>query len=108
MKYRVQKYEVMLILGMMPIDQFLLYFSLSKIQSTYILVEEFSYKDADTDQKNLDFVEQESGTKHERDVDLQQAQAEGNIQLERVKQAGQTQEGNVTELESYLSEKNTG
>ena len=65
-------------------------------------------KDADTDQKNLDFVEQESGTKHERDVDLQQAQAEGNIQLERVKQAGQTQEGNVTELESYLSEKNTG
>lgn len=40
---------------------------------------------SDTDLKNLDFVEQESGVKQERDLQKQQAQAMGNIELEREK-----------------------
>jgi hypothetical protein len=39
---------------------------------------------SDTDLKNLDFVEQESGTKHERDRDRIQSQADGNIALKAV------------------------
>lgn len=42
-------------------------------------------KDADTNKKVLDFVEQESGTTQERAKELHQAQAEGNIKLELVK-----------------------
>lgn len=40
---------------------------------------------ADIDQANLDFVEQESGVKQERDLQKARAQAEGNMQLEAVK-----------------------
>ena len=40
---------------------------------------------SEADLRDLDFVEQESGTKHARDVDKQQAQAQGNIQLEIAK-----------------------
>lgn len=41
--------------------------------------------DADTAAKNLDFVEQESGVKHARDIDKSKAQAKGNMQLELLK-----------------------
>ncbi|QGH72765.1 MAG: portal protein [Podoviridae sp. ctLUJ1] len=44
-------------------------------------------KNADTNKKVLDFVEQESGTTQERAKELHQAQAEGNIKLELVKAA---------------------
>lgn len=40
---------------------------------------------ASKDQKDLDFVEQETGTKHERDMERQQGQAEGNKELEITK-----------------------
>lgn len=36
---------------------------------------------SDADIQNLDFLEQESGTKHARDLERQQAQAEGNKEL---------------------------
>lgn len=41
--------------------------------------------EANKDQKNLDFVEQESGTKHARDMERQQSQAEGNADLQVTK-----------------------
>lgn len=40
---------------------------------------------ANRDQKNLDFVEQETGTKHAREMQQQQAQARGNQNLEITK-----------------------
>jgi hypothetical protein len=40
---------------------------------------------AETDKANLDFVEQETGTKHARDMEKQAGQAEGNQQLEVTK-----------------------
>ena len=40
---------------------------------------------ADTDAMNLDFVEQETGTHHARDMEKQTAQAQGNMALEVVK-----------------------
>lgn len=40
---------------------------------------------ANKDQKNLDYVEQETGTKHARDMDQQKAQAQGNQALEVTK-----------------------
>ena len=40
---------------------------------------------ADTDIKNLDFVEQESGVKQERDLQKQGEQAKSNAKLEMVK-----------------------
>lgn len=43
--------------------------------------------EAETDKTNLDFVEQESGTAHARDMDKQGGQAQGNIALEVVKGA---------------------
>jgi hypothetical protein len=41
--------------------------------------------ETERDQNNLDFVEQESGTKHERNVETVEAQAEGNKELEVTK-----------------------
>lgn len=38
-----------------------------------------------TDRENLNYVEQESGVNHARDLEKQQAQALGNIELERAK-----------------------
>lgn len=65
---------------------------------------------AQTDQRALDFVEQESGVKQERDIEKSGAQAQANMQLEQVKQAhkrqenlekhGQKQQENL--LNSYL------
>jgi hypothetical protein len=43
--------------------------------------------DAETDAINLDFVEQESGTKQERDLQLQSEQARGNAQMKIVEAA---------------------
>lgn len=40
---------------------------------------------ANKDQKNLDFVEQETGTKHARDMEKQRGQAQGNQALEITK-----------------------
>ena len=40
---------------------------------------------SDTDQKNLDFLEQNSGTKHAREMQQNQAQAKGNMALEILK-----------------------
>lgn len=40
---------------------------------------------SDADQKDLDYVEQETGTKHAREMQKDQAQAEGNQQLEVTK-----------------------
>jgi hypothetical protein len=40
---------------------------------------------ASKDQKNLDYVEQETGTKHARDMDKQKAQSQGNQALEVTK-----------------------
>jgi hypothetical protein len=40
---------------------------------------------AQTDKTNLDYVEQETGTKHAREMEKQQGQAEGNQQLEVTK-----------------------
>lgn len=40
---------------------------------------------SDTDLKNLDFVEQQTGVKHARDVNQNKAQAEGNMALEILK-----------------------
>lgn len=37
------------------------------------------------DRKDLDFIEQESGVNHARNMQQQQAQAQGNIALEVVK-----------------------
>lgn len=45
---------------------------------------------ANRDQKNLDFVEQESGTKHARDMQKQAGQARGNMDLEVTKAALKT------------------
>ena len=43
--------------------------------------------DAETDAINLDFVVQESGTKQERDLQLQSEQARGNAQMKIVEEA---------------------
>lgn len=40
---------------------------------------------SDTDLKNLDFIEQQSGVKHARDVSQNKAQSEGNMALEILK-----------------------
>jgi len=62
------------------------------------------------DQKDLDFVEQESGVKQEREKELRGAQAEGNIRLESHKaglEAGKAalEQDNelATELDKYLA-----
>lgn len=40
---------------------------------------------AERDNKNLDYLEQESGTKHARDLEKMKAQSQGNQQLEITK-----------------------
>jgi hypothetical protein len=49
---------------------------------------------SDADLKDLDFVEKESGTQHERDVDKITSQADGNIRHEAVKAALSPDAGN--------------
>tara|TARA_B110000285_G_scaffold202411_1_gene237724 strand:+ start:611 stop:2791 length:2181 start_codon:yes stop_codon:yes gene_type:complete len=55
------------------------------------------------DKTDLDFIEQESGVTQERDKELQGEQARGNIELERVKQANQTETNNISQLDKYLN-----
>ena len=50
-------------------------------------------KYAEADQQNLDTVEQETGTKHERDMEKQRGQAEGNQNLEITKALLKTRKG---------------
>lgn len=62
--------------------------------------------DADTDQKALDFVEQETGTKQERDLQKQQAQAEGNMRLKTLEaQLKAKTESKGSKLDQYLQNK---
>jgi len=58
-----------------------------------------------TDKQNLDFIEQESGVKQERDKELQGEQARGNMELERVKQNFARENESVSQLRQYLSGK---
>jgi hypothetical protein len=55
---------------------------LSKIELNKAKAEEAR---ANKDQKDLDFVEQETGTKHARDLEKQKAQSQGNQNLEITK-----------------------
>lgn len=55
--------------------------------------------DSIKDQKDLDFVEQESGTTQEREKEKLAVQAQGNIELEKEKR----KTGQITELSKYLS-----
>ena len=58
------------------------------------------------DKTDLDFVEQESGTTQERDKEIAGAQAQGNIELEKVKQTGKATEvgaEDTSALDKYLS-----
>ena len=57
------------------------------------------------DKTDLDFVEQESGTKQERAKELQGTQARANEQLERTKAGLKREENSVTELQRFLAEK---
>jgi hypothetical protein len=45
------------------------------------ILAEAGNKQADTDKKNLDYVSEENGVAHARDLQKQQAQAEGNMRL---------------------------
>lgn len=59
---------------------------LAEIQSRIELNKARAAKEsAEGDQKNLDFVEQENGTKHARAMEVMKGQAEGNAQLEVTK-----------------------
>lgn len=68
------------------------------------------------DQANLDFVEQETGTKHARDMQKQQAQARGNQDLQVTKALAQPKEGapdveaavGFNQLSDILREGNSG
>lgn len=51
---------------------------------------------SDTDQKNLDYVEQEAGVKQARSLELHQAQAQGNMMLEREKHLNSLKEKLLT------------
>jgi len=56
------------------------------------------------DKADLDFVEQETGTKHARDIDKQKAQAEGNSKLEIIKSLVDTETpGNIIDAINYGS-----
>tara|TARA_B110000967_G_scaffold51926_1_gene53157 strand:+ start:2070 stop:4211 length:2142 start_codon:yes stop_codon:yes gene_type:complete len=57
---------------------------------------------SDTDQKNLDFIEQESGVKQERDLEKQKAQSQGNIELKREEHVLNMEN---SALDKYLADK---
>ncbi len=60
----------------------------AKIQAeTQKIMAEAGNKSADTDRKNLDYLEQENGVNHARDMEKDQAQARGNMELEAFKSA---------------------
>ncbi|MCD1628473.1 hypothetical protein [Marinobacter shengliensis] len=62
-----------------------------------------AYISADTDQKALDFIEQESGVKQERDLQKQGEQARANMQLKAFDhQLKREDEANKALLQNYL------
>jgi len=61
---------------------------------------------ADTDKKNLDFVEQESGTNHARDLEKQGEQARSNVQLKIIENA--LQQSTQPDSEESSTEKTDG
>ncbi len=61
---------------------------------------------ADTDKKNLDFVEQESGTNHERELQKQGEQARSNVQLKIIENA--LQQSTQPDSEESSTEKTDG
>jgi len=64
------------------------------------------YMQADTDQKSLDFIEQESGVKQERDLQKQGEQARANMKLKQVDHAlKEDSETNKALLQNYLQSK---
>jgi len=67
--------EIMRLQGQAQLDQ-------AKVQSELADARRLG---SEADLKDLDFIEQETGTKHLRDLDKQKAQAEGNKELEITK-----------------------
>ena len=65
--------------------------------------------DSDTDQKNLDFVEQESGVKQERELEQQGAQAKAQAQTKLIehtlKRETDREKGRIDLLKVYLQAK---
>lgn len=57
---------------------------------------------SDTDLKNLDFIEQESGVKQERDLQLQDRQAKNNSHLKLLEHVGKMNEKKHDLLKDYL------
>ena len=60
---------------------------------------------ADTDQKNLDFVEQESGVKQERELQKVNVQSQNQAELKGMDQAMQTQQQKHDLLKEYIKAK---
>lgn len=58
---------------------------------------------SDTDQKNLDFVEQESGVKQERDLQKQGEQARSQAQLKLLDRQFQKEDNKVDLLKTYIA-----
>lgn len=61
---------------------------------------------ATADQKNLDFVEQESGVKQERSLEMAGAQARGNMALEAMKREDRREKNQVDLLKEYIKQRN--
>lgn len=61
--------------------------------------------DANSDKTDLDFVEQQTGTKQEREKELHGEQARANEDLERTKAGLAREENTITELEKFLANK---
>lgn len=61
-----------------------------------------------TDKNTLDYVEQEGGIKHQRDVERIQSQALGNIALEERKSQLRAAEGRQKVLDEYLDRRTFG
>jgi hypothetical protein len=61
--------------------------------------------EGEADLNDLEFVEQESGVHHERDMEKQQAQAQGNMKLRAVDHAFKIQENDRKELLKYMTQK---
>lgn len=63
---------------------------------------------SETDRNTLDYVEQEEGIKHQRDVERIQSQAMGNIALEERKSQLRAAEGRQKVLDDYLNRRTYG
>lgn len=62
---------------------------------------------SDTDQKNLDFVEQESGVKQERDLQKQGEQARAQTQMKIIDNQFKEREGDKKLISDWIKQKNT-